>query len=39
VQGWDGFFQRVDAAIKNPEVGLLGLTKLINKANGIEPKQ
>jgi hypothetical protein len=39
VQGWDGFFQRVDAAVKNPEVGLLGLTKLINKANGIEPKQ
>jgi hypothetical protein len=36
---WEDFFQRTDAAIKNPEVGLLGLTKLINKANGIEPKQ
>jgi hypothetical protein len=33
---WDDFFKRVDAATANPEVGLVGLAKLVNKANGIE---
>jgi hypothetical protein len=36
---WDNFFERVDTAIKNPEVGLIGLTKLINAANGLETKK
>jgi len=36
---WDNFFARVDAAVANSEVGLLGLTKLVNKANGIEDKK
>jgi len=36
---WENFFDRVDAAVANPEVGLVGLTKLVNKANGIEPKK
>ena len=36
---WDNFFKRVDAATANPEVGLVGLATLVNKANGIEPKQ
>jgi hypothetical protein len=36
---WDNFFERTSAAIENPEVGLIGLTKLINKANGLEPKK
>ena len=36
---WDNFFERVDAATANPEVGLVGLATLVNKANGIEPKQ
>jgi ERF superfamily len=36
---WDNFFDRTSAAIANPEVGLIGLTKLINKANGIEDKK
>lgn len=36
---WDNFFKRVDTATANPEVGLVGLATLVNKANGIEPKQ
>ena len=36
---WDNFFARVKAAVDNPEVGLLGLTALVNKANGIDPKE
>ncbi len=39
VSGWESFFQRVDKAVANPEVGLIGLTKLINKANGLETKE
>jgi len=35
---WDNFFNRVDAAKANAEVGLVGITKLVNKANGIEDK-
>ena len=35
---WDNFFERVDAATANPEVGLVGLATLVNKANGIEKK-
>lgn len=37
--GWDNFFARVEAAKSNPEVGLVGLGKLINKTNGIEDKK
>ena len=36
---WDNFFLRVEHAVENPEVGLVGLAKLVNKANGIEPKK
>jgi hypothetical protein len=36
---WENFFQRADAAVANPAVGLKGLTKLVNKANGIETKE
>jgi len=36
---WDDFFHRVDVALATPEVGLTGLSILINKANGIEPKK
>lgn len=36
---WNNFFERANAAIANPEVGLVGLAKLVNKANGIEPKK
>ena len=36
---WDDFFQRAEAAIANPEVGYIGLVKLVNKANGIEEKK
>ncbi len=39
VAGWDDFFRRADAAIANPAIGLTGLTKLVNQANGIESKQ
>ena len=35
---WDNFFARVKVAVENPEVGLVGLAKLVNKANGIEKK-
>lgn len=35
---WNDFFARVETAETNPEVGLAGLAKLINKANGIEEK-
>ena len=35
---WENFFKRVDAAKANAEVGLVGITKLVNKANGIEDK-
>ena len=36
---WDTFFTRVEAAKINPQVGLVGITKLINKANGIAEKE
>lgn len=36
---WDNFFSRVETAKSNAEVGLVGLTKLVNKANGIEDKK
>jgi ERF superfamily protein len=36
---WENFFERVNAAVANPAVGLVGLTTLVNRANGIEPKQ
>lgn len=36
---WTNFFERVKAAVDNPEVGLVGLAKLVNKANGIEKKK
>ena len=36
---WDNFFGRVEAATANPEVGLIGLAALVNRANGIEPKK
>ena len=36
---WDDFFQRAEAAIANPEVGYIGLVKLVNKANGVEEKK
>lgn len=36
---WDDFFARVDAARGNPEVGLVGITTLVNRANGIEDKK
>jgi hypothetical protein len=39
VRGWEDFFARAAAAIENPKIGLIGLTQLINAANGIEPKQ
>ena len=39
VDGWNDFFKRADAAIANPAIGLTGLTKLVNQANGIESKQ
>jgi hypothetical protein len=36
---WHNFFERVDIATANPEVGLVGLAALVNKANGLEPKK
>jgi hypothetical protein len=36
--GWDNFFTRVEAAKAKPEVGLVGIAKMVNKANGIEEK-
>ncbi len=36
---WDNFFSRVDAAKANAKVGLVGLTKLVNKANGLDVKE
>lgn len=36
---WDNFFSRVESAKANAEVGLIGLTKLVNKANGLEEKK
>lgn len=36
---WINFFLRVEHAVENPEVGLVGLAKLVNRANGIEPKK
>jgi hypothetical protein len=36
---WDSFFQRVQVAVDNPAVGLVGLAKLVNAANGIEDKK
>ena len=38
-QEWENFFARVDTALANPEVGLIGIAKLINKANGIDSKK
>lgn len=35
---WDNFFARVEAAKVAEGVGLVGLAKLINKANGLEEK-
>jgi hypothetical protein len=35
---WDDFFQRVDH-VKGLEDGLVGLAKLVNKANGVEEKK
>ena len=37
VAQWDDFFARV-AAVKGLEDGLVGLAKLVNKANGVEDK-
>jgi hypothetical protein len=36
---WDNFFSRVDAAKSNEAVGLIGLAKLVNKANGLDEKK
>lgn len=36
---WDNFFSRVDAAQANEAVGLVGITKLVNAANGLETKE
>jgi ERF superfamily len=38
VSQWNDFFVRAKAVIDNPAVGLAGLTKLVNKANGLEEK-
>lgn len=35
-EGWDDFFARAVSAKANPKIGLAGLIKLVNKANGIE---
>jgi hypothetical protein len=37
--GWQAFFARVDAGKANEQVGLKGLTTLVNRASGIEPKE
>jgi hypothetical protein len=39
VAAWDDFFACVNAAVTNPEVGFIGLAKLVNRANGIEDKK
>ena len=36
---WDTFFNRVEVTRNNPEIGLVGLAKKINEANGIEEKK
>jgi hypothetical protein len=36
---WDAFFARVNTGKNNPAVGLIGITKLVNKANGIADKE
>lgn len=36
---WDTFFDRVAKGKANAEVGLIGIAKLVNKANGVEEKQ
>jgi hypothetical protein len=36
---WDTFFNRVEVTRNAPEVGLVGLAKKINEANGIEDKK
>ena len=36
---WDNFFTRVETAKTAEGVGLLGITKLVNRANGIEEKK
>lgn len=38
-QQWEDFFTRVDTAKGNPECGLAGIAKLVNRANGIEDKK
>ena len=35
---WENFFGRVETAKANPEVGFKGLTKLVNRAAGVEEK-
>lgn len=37
--GWVAFFARVDAGKENEQVGLKGITVLVNRASGIEPKE
>jgi hypothetical protein len=37
--GWDNFFSRADAARANADVGLVGLTKMVNKANGLDAEK
>lgn len=36
---WDNFFTRVETAKSNPEVGFIGLAKLVNKASNVEEKK
>lgn len=36
---WNAFFDRVDKARENPDCGVKGITKLVNKANGIEDQK
>jgi ERF superfamily len=36
---WENFFSRVDAAKANDAIGLVGITKLVNAANGLEEKK
>jgi ERF superfamily len=36
---WTDFFKRVDAATASPEVGLVGLATLVNRANGVDEKK
>lgn len=36
---WDNFFGRVKTAMEEPTIGLVGITKLVNKANGLDDKK